>query len=188
MVRNFEQRPVPADVLDRILDNALRAPSAGFSQGWAFLVLDTPDDTTRFWLAAQPERGFAESGWPGVYDAPVVIVPMSHKQAYLDRYAAPDKGWQDRAESRWPSPFWEIDTGFASLLMLLSAVDAGLGALFFGVTRIAELRDAFGLPDEYHPIGAIALGYAAPDVKSPSLKRGKRPRTEVVHRGRWGVT
>jgi nitroreductase len=72
--------------------------------------------------------------------------------------------------------------------MLLTAVDAGLGALFFGVTRIAELRDAFGIPGAYHPIGAIALGYAAPDVKSPSLKRGKRPRVEVVHRGRWRVT
>ena len=185
MVRSFHPRPLPDGALDRILDNALRAPSAGFSQGWAFLALDTPADTERFWQAVQPERDFARSGWPGVYNAPVVIVPLSHKQAYLDRYAAPDKGWTDMAESRWPSPFWEIDTGFAALLMLLTAVDEGLGALFFGVTRVAELRQAFGVPDAYHPIGAIAIGYAAPDVKSPSLKRGKRPAGEVVHRGRW---
>ena len=42
MVRSFEDRPIPPDVLDRILANALHAPSAGFSQGWAFVVLEGP--------------------------------------------------------------------------------------------------------------------------------------------------
>ena len=41
-------RPVPPDVVDRIVRNGLRAPSAGFSQGWGFLVLDTPADIARF--------------------------------------------------------------------------------------------------------------------------------------------
>ena len=49
MVRNYSPEPVDPAVLDRILENALRAPSAGFSQGWAFLVLDTPGDVARFW-------------------------------------------------------------------------------------------------------------------------------------------
>jgi nitroreductase len=110
---------------------------------------------------------------------------MSNKTTYLDRYAEPDKGWTDRDEKRWPVPFWDIDTGFASLLMLLTAVDAGLGALFFGVVDAPAFRAAFGVPDEYTPIGAIAVGYAAPDTPSPSLKRGRRTVEEVVHRGAW---
>ena len=188
MVRNFQKdRQVPPEVLDRILENALHAPSAGFSQGWAFLVLDTPGDVERFWGVTWADGDRSAFTWQGLFHAPVLIVPMSHKQAYLDRYAEPDKGVTDKRESFWPVPYWDIDTGMASLLMLLTAVDAGLGALFFGVfpEHQAPFRAAFDVPDEYTPIGAIALGYRAPDEPSPSLKRGRRPQTDVVHRGRF---
>jgi nitroreductase len=188
MVRNFQAgRPVPPEVLDRILENALHAPSAGFSQGWAFLVLDTPADVERFWGVTWADGDRSSFRWQGLFDAPVLIVPMSHKQAYLDRYAEPDKGVTDKRESFWPVPYWDIDTGMAALLMLLTAVDAGLGALFFGIfpERLADFRAEFDVPEAYTPIGAIALGYAAPDEPSPSLKRGRRPVDEVVHRGRF---
>jgi nitroreductase len=188
MVRNFQAgRPVPPEVLDRILENALHAPSAGFSQGWAFLVLDAPEDVERFWGVTWAEGDRSTFRWQGLFDAPVLIVPMSHKQAYLDRYAEPDKGVTDKRESFWPVPYWDIDTGMASLLMLLTAVDAGLGALFFGIfpEHLAAFRRTFDVPDEYTPIGCIALGYRAPDEPSPSLKRGRRPATDVVHHGRF---
>jgi len=184
MWRNFEDRPVPPAVLERILDNAQRAPSAGFSQGWAFLVLEGPEQTGRFWAAAPAPTG-ARATWPGVMRAPVLIVCLSHKQAYLDRYAEPDKGWTDRDEARWPTPYWHVDTAFAALNIMLTAVDAGLGALFFGVFDIPAFRAAFGVPDAYHPIGVVALGYPLPDTPSPSLKRGRRPAESVVHRGHW---
>lgn len=185
MVRNFEERPVPAELVERILDNARRAPSAGFSQGFEFLVLEGPEQTGGFWDATFPAAERGRFGWPGLFKAPLLIVPLAHKQAYLDRYAEPDKGWTDRDESRWPVPYWHIDTGFAALLMLLTAVDAGLGALFFGIFREAEFRRAFAIPDAYQPIGAIAVGYPAPDRPSPSLKRGRRAVERVVHRGAW---
>lgn len=184
MVRNFEDKPVPSEVVERILDNAIHAPSAGFSQGWAFLVLQGPEETGRFWDATFP-REREKFRWAGMFKAPLIIVPLSHKDAYLDRYAEPDKGWTDRDENRWPVPYWDIDTGFASLLMLLTAVDEQLGALFFGIFRPEEFRAAFGVPDAYTPIGAIALGYPAPDEPSPSLKRGRRSVEDVVHRGTW---
>ena len=187
MVRNFEDRPIPAEVLDRILANALHAPSAGFSQGWAFLVLEGRTQTARFWSTTFADEHRADFTYDGLFQAPVVIVCLSHKQAYLDRYAEPDKGWTDKAESHWPVPYWDIDTGFAALLMLLTAVDAGLGALFFGIfpEHIDALRQNFGVPDAYSPIGAIAVGYGAPDTPSPSLERGRRAADQVVHRGRF---
>jgi nitroreductase len=185
MIRNFGDREIPRATLERILDNALRAPSAGFSQGWAFLVLEG-ERKQRFHEVTFPDPG--NFRWDGVFNAPVVIVCLSHKAAYIERYAEADKGWTDRDEARWPAPYWDIDTGFAGLLMLLTAVDEGLGAVFFGISprRIPAFRDEFGVPDAYSPIGAIALGYPLPDVKSPSLKRGRRSKAEVVHRGRWG--
>jgi nitroreductase len=187
MVRNFDTRPVDTDVVERVLANALHAPSAGFSQGWAFVVLDTPADVDRFWSATTPPGGGTDAWSEGMKRAPVIIAPLSCKRAYLDRYAEPDKGWTDRDESRWPAPYWDIDTGMAALLMLLTITDEGLGACFFGIPpeQIAPFRQAFGVPADYHPIGAIALGHRAPDRASPSLKRGRQPIAEVVHRGTW---
>jgi nitroreductase len=122
-----------------------------------------------------------------MHRAPVLVVALSCKDVYLDRYAAPDKGWTDRDESRWPVPYWDMDTGMAALLMLQTVTDEGLGACFFGVPR--EYWDAFraefSVPTAYTPIGAITIGHRAPDRKSPSLKRGRKPTTDVVHRNTW---
>ena len=93
-----------------------------------------------------------------VTTAPLVIVPMSAKRVYLDRYAEPDKGWTDRDEQRWPVPFWHIDTGMAALLILLTVVDEGLGALYFGIVpeavahglRVIDLSGAWRLKQAQH--------------------------------------
>jgi nitroreductase len=192
MIRRYDpDRPVDPAVVNRMLDNAVRAPSAGFSQGWAFLVLDTPEDVARFWDAATPSDAGAEpDNWlRGMSTAPVVIVPLSHKDAYLDRYAQPDKGWSDRDEARWPVPYWHIDTGMAALLILQTAVDEGLGACFFGVppTRVDAFREAFDVPAAYMPIGAVTVGHRIEDTgaKGSATKRARRSPDEVVHRGRW---
>jgi nitroreductase len=191
MVRNYDpDRPVPPDVLDRLMANALHAPSAGFSQGWGFLVLTESADRAVFWSATGGDDETDDSWLTGLRRAPVVIVCFSHKDAYLDRYAEPDKGVTDRDDSWWTAPYWDIDTGMAALLVLLTAVDEGLGACFFGVPigTIETLREAFGVPDGFHPIGVVTVGYRAQDRKSPSLKRGRRGADQVVHHGRWGVT
>ncbi|MGW0227701.1 nitroreductase family protein [Actinopolymorpha singaporensis] len=187
MVRNFDPRPVDPAVVERILDNALHAPSAGFSQGWGFLVLDQPADVERFWAATTPEGAGTDSWSQGLRRAPVLVVPLSCKRAYLERYAEPDKGWTDQDESRWPVPYWHIDTGMAALLMLLTVTDEGLGACFFGIPpeRIPAFRTEFGVPEDHQPIGMVALGHRAPDRRSPSLRRGRRGAEQVVHRGRW---
>jgi nitroreductase len=188
MVRAYDpNRPVPPEVVDRLLNHAVRAPSAGFTQGWSFLVLETAEDRERFWAATTPP-GTRPNRWlTGMRTAPLIVVPHANRSAYLERYAEPDKGWVDRDERRWPVPYWYIDTGFAALLILLTAVDEGLGACFFGIpaVRTTAYREAFGVPAEYMPIGAITVGYPASDWRSPSLRRGRRPMEQVVHRGRW---
>jgi nitroreductase len=251
MVRNYDpDRSVPAEVVERMLRHAIHAPSAGFSQGWGFLVLESAADRERFWTATTPEDwtpaqpaggggaagggaggggaagsggaaggggaagsggggaagsgggGAAGSGgaaggggcpgqgrWlAGMRRAPLIVTALSNKETYLDRYAEPDKGWTDRDESRWPVPYWHIDAGMAALLMLLTAVDAGLGACFFGIppARIGAFRAEFGVPEPYTPVGALTVGYPAPDWRSPSVRRGRRDLTDVVHRGHWG--
>jgi nitroreductase len=187
MVRNYDpDRPVPQPVLTELLELAIRAPSAGFSQGWHFLVLDTAEDRAVFWNATAEPADEPDPWLLGLQSAPVLILAMSDKLAYINRYAAPDKGWTDRDEARWPVPYWDIDTGMASLLILLGAVDQRLGGCFFGVPaeRHDGVKQALGIPDRLCVIGVISVGHPAPDRKSPSLKRGRRPLTEVVSYGR----
>jgi nitroreductase len=191
MVRNYDpDRPVPPDTLDRILAHALHAPSAGFSQGWAFLVLTATADRARFWTATTADPDGEDRWLTGMRRAPALVVAHSNRSAYLDRYAEPDKGWTDRDEGRWPVPYWHIDAGMASLLMLLTAVDEGLDGCFFGIPaqQVPAYRAEFEVPEAFTPIGAISLGYRAADRRSPSLRRGRRGMAEVVHRGQWGRT
>jgi nitroreductase len=188
MVRRYRPDPVDPAVLDRMLANAVRAPSAGFSQGWEFLVLDTPADVHRFWTATTPAPEEPDDWLDGMRSAPALIVPMSDKDAYLDRYAERDKGWTDRDESRWPVPFWHMDTAMAALLVLLTAVDEGLGACFFGIPpeSLAGFRAEFGVPEEVMPVGALTIGHPAPGgVPGSPARRPRRSMAEVVHRGQW---
>ena len=180
MVRTFTGEPIPKESLERILGNAVRGPSAGFSQGQSFLLLTEPADRERFWAVA----GAAVS--ESAQTAPAVIVPMSCKRVYLDRYAQPDKGWTDRDEARWPVPFWHIDTGMAALLVLQTVVDEGLGAIYFGIVpeAVQPFRDAFGVPEDQEPIGAIAIGYDA-ETQKRDLRSKRRSVEDVLHYGRW---
>jgi nitroreductase len=193
MVRAYDPaRPVPPATLTGLLDLAIRAPSAGFSQGWDFVVLRTPTDVTRFWDATR-ETGKEPDRWLlGMQTAPVLVLCLSDRDRYLDRYAEPDKGWADRDSARWPVPYWDVDTGMAALLILLGAVDQEVSGCFFGVPpdRQAAVLSEFEAPPGRRIVGVISLGYpAAPgsDRRSPSLRRGRRPISEVAHDGTFGT-
>lgn len=188
MVRTYDpDRPVPDDVLHHLLDLALRAPSAGHTQGRDLLVL-REGALARWWdVTTDPDR--PPDRWlRGMRTAPVLVLLLSDPGRYLDRYAQPDKGWTDRDEARWPVPYWDVDTGMAAMVLLLAATDAGLGSCFFGVPaeRHDAVREAFGIPADRRLVGVVSLGYAAPDRRSPSLRRGRRPLGEVVHDGVFG--
>ena len=192
MVRDFRPGPVPRPVIDRMLDQARRVPSAGFSQGIDFLVLEGAD-TERFWQHTLPADDRVGFRWPGLLVAPVIVLPLADASAYLDRYSQPDKARAGLggSEDAWPVPYWFIDTGMAGMALLYAVVNEGLGALFFGIFRNeAALLADLGVPEGKRPIGAIALGYPteaaghAGREGSPS-HRERRPLEDVVHYGRW---
>jgi nitroreductase len=192
MVRAYTDEPVSAEAVQRILHAANRAPSAGFSQGYALMTLQGAEQLGPFWELMKAYHGADENAGPSfdpVTMAPLVVVPLSCKDIYLDRYAQQDKGWTDRDEARWPVPYWDIDTGFMALLMLLAAVDEGLGALFFGIPPVlmAQFRAMYGIPEQYTPIGAVAVGHPEPaaDLGGSGRKRQRRPLADLVHEGRW---
>jgi nitroreductase len=189
MVRRYDpDRPVPTEVLDTALRNAIRAPSAGYSQGWDFLVLTKPEERQAYWAASTDPDDEPNSWLEGLQSAPTLILCLSDAGTYLRRYAEPDKGWADQDEARWPIPYWDIDTGMAALIILLTAVDEGVGACFFGAPAEVheDVFDAFDIPRDRNLIGVVSLGYPMPHPKSGSLKRGLRGLDQVAHYGHFG--
>jgi nitroreductase len=189
MTRSYQpDRPVPDAALEAVLGAALRAPSAGFSQAVSLLVLTGPADRDAFWSATA--RG--PSRWlDGMRTAPVLVLVWTDREAYLDRYAEPDKGWSDRDPRRWSAPYWFVDAGMAAMAALLAAEDAGLGACFFGVPvdRVAAVRATFGVPEDQLSVGALTLGQRAPAlaVTGSVTRRPRKPAEVLVHRGRWSA-
>jgi nitroreductase len=188
MIRRFDRRPVPADVVDHLLDLARRSPTAGFSQGVDFLVLDTSESIEAFWrLTSNPE--FPPDPDELAHGPTVVVLPIADHRPYLARYSEPDKadfGLQEA--TAWPVKFWEVDAAMAAMTALLAAVDAELGGWFFGMSHgEADVLDHFDVPAGIRPIGVIGLGYRADDETpmGSATTRGRRPFDQQIHRNRW---
>jgi nitroreductase len=187
MVRAFDRRPVPSEQVDRLLDLARRSPSAGNTQPWAFVVLEGAE-TAALWDITLPADRRAAFPWPGLLDAPVLVLPLVSPDAYVERYRQPDKRTTGlgAGASAWPVPYWWVDGGMAVQTLLLAAVDAGLGALFYGLFDDERpVLDHLGVPSGWRALGAVALGWPAPDEPGRSAARGRPPLDGVVHRGGW---
>jgi nitroreductase len=188
MVRRFEDRPVPEDALERILDAASRAPSAGFSQGQRVVVVTDAAARRRigdFCQEGDPE--YVEHWGRWISTCGAQLVPCVSEAVYHRRYQEPDKMDPGGTEIGWPIPYWWVDVGCTVENILLAAVDEGLGAGFSGAEEegIAGIRALLGIPEEFVPVGVIPIGYPLPDVKSPSLKRGKVPMEDFARREHW---
>jgi len=185
MVRSFTAEPVPDEVIERIVAAGQHAPSAGFSQGVVYVVVTDPE-TRRHVGEIAGEAWYVRSGYdPFISGAPVQVIICTSEQVYHDRYNEPDKKAKGQEEIGWPIPYWHTDAGCSLMLVLLAAVNEGLGTSFVGVRDPRELQALLGIPEHYLPIGVAMIGHAAPDKKSGSLKRGRRDIEDVLHRERW---
>jgi nitroreductase len=187
MVRRYSADPVPDDVLERILWAGRRAPSAGFSQGLDLVVIRGREQLERFWMLTAPAANAEEQLREG---PTVLILPLPDRETYLQRYSMPDKepAGMQTADS-WPVPYWDLDAAMSVMLMLLCAVDEGLGAIFAGIhSNEREMLHAFGVPPDRRAIGYVGLGFVHPGGSgNPGSARviPKRKPGEVIHRERW---
>ena len=185
MVRHFTSEHVSKEEIDRILELAQHAPSAGFSQGSAYVVV-TDGETKGKVAMLQGEGDYSAKGFHRwISEAPVAIVACVSEKLYHDRYNEADKLDENGKEIEWPTPYWFFDIGAGCMVLLLGAVDAGLAAAFSGVFDVKGMKELLGIPVHFHPVGVVSIGHGAPDVKSSSLRRGRRKWADVVHYDRW---
>ena len=189
MVRTFTGRRIEPEEIDRMLDLARRAPSAGNTSAVEFLVLDTPSTIDRYWSTTMTSRVRSTFRWQGLLEAPVLVVLATRPDSYVERYAEADKARPGLGESAdaWPQPFWWIDAGMVAQNLLLVAGDRGWGAALFGLfDHEPAVRAGFGVPDDRRLVCTIALGEPSErDEPGRSAGRSRPPMSSVIHRGRW---
>jgi nitroreductase len=164
MVRRFTPEPVSDAAVNRLLAAAVRAPSAGHTQPWAFVVVREAARRRALGEAALAQRWLA--------DAPVAVVACADVARSRARYGR-------RAER-----YAVVDTAFASLLLLLQVVEEGLGACFVGAFDDAAVVDLLSLPRDVQPLAIIPVGHAAETPRPHAI----RPVRSVRHDERWQAT
>src|SRR3990172_1677316 len=163
MIRAFRANPVPDALVHKLLRNAVRAPSAGHLQPWEFIVVRDAETKRRLGEAALGQMFIAE--------APVVIVTCRNLERNARRYG-------DRGRHFYSL----IDASFASLMILLTARNEGLGACLVGAYQDEEVWRILGLPEHVRSVGLVGGGWPA----EPATKAERIPLAEVVHRERFG--
>ena len=184
MVRAFTPAPLPPGLLDRLLDTARRAPSAGNCQATTFVVLDRPELTKRYWKTTLPEPKRSGFRWAQLLDAPALVLILTEPERYPERYREPDKAAAGRTTiDDWPVPYWWVDAGAVIQNLLLLVTERRLGACLFGpFDHEPALRSEFDLPTGVRIVATVAIGIRADDDPGRSFNRPRRPRSEVIIR------
>ena len=189
MVRNFDSRPLPPELAERVVANALRGPSAGFTQGTEVLVLQGIDQTSRYWDTCFPAAGRPGSAGRGS-SGPAPARLLRQRRGLLRPLFGAGQG------QHWRKPGGQGSVAVAGRLLgrrcrlRLDAGPADSGGRRPRRPVLRRLpprraRAEFGIPDRFTPVGTVAVGFPLPHEPSRSLARGRRPQSEVVHRGAW---
>jgi nitroreductase len=157
-IRAFKNEDISAEAVDKLLDAACWAPSAGNIQPWEFIIVRKPEIKARLVEAARDQLFIKE--------APVVVVVCADEYRSSQRYG-----------QRGTNLYCIQDTAAAVQNMHLAAHSLGLGTCWVGAFNEDETRTILNLPVGTRPIAMIPVGYAD---ESPS-PRGRRPKSKIIH-------
>jgi nitroreductase len=174
MVRSFDGTPVPVADLHAWSLLALRAPTAGNSQGVGFTIVPS-ERVPAFFSAATDEAWRADAPRaPHLQRAGAVVLSWSEPTAYTSRYREEDKVASGLGDSAaWPVPYWHTDAAMATMALLLLVEEAGWGATLWGAFRNqAAIASLAKWPEGRELFASIVIGRPdGHDRPSSSLRR-----------------
>ncbi|AKN17958.1 F420-0--gamma-glutamyl ligase [Mycobacterium haemophilum DSM 44634] len=167
-VRAFSKEPVPPELIEAAVAEALTAPAPHHTRPVRFVWLQTPAVRTRLLnrMADKWRLDLAGDAVPAdaitrrvargqiLYDAPQVVIP----------FMVPDgaHAYPDAARTDAERTMFTVAVGAAVQALLVALAVRGLGSCWIGSTIFAAdlVRDELELPADWEPLGAIAIGYA----------------------------
>lgn len=185
MVRAFTDEPIARSTIEDIIGVALRAPSAGFSQGVSFVLVTEVEQRRRIADIAGEAWYLSVGHPPFLSSAPAQLIVCTSERVYRDRYLEQDKRQGGKGRADWPVPYWYTDAGCALMLLLLAIEDAGLAAAFVGTRDPRLLNAELNIPTDVVPIGILAVGHRGVDKRTRSAQRRRRTVDEALHVGHW---
>jgi nitroreductase len=159
-VREYDDRAIPPDDLDRILEAGRRSPSSKNEQPWEFIVVTQRAGLQR--LAAVWQYG---GHIAGAAAAVALLSPASQDPDARETFA--------------------FDLGQAGMSMMLAAADLGIGSCHSAIGDQAVARAVLGFPDDRECVIILSLGYPAARPLSPIQRPNRRAFDDIVHRERW---
>jgi nitroreductase len=186
-VFGFKAEPISEKVVMTVLEDAIHVPSAGFTQDFDFIVVKKTATKKQLAEAARESEyktfGLSRSGF--ISTAPIIVIPCANKKRYEDKYGT--------AEDSRRLPWWLIDASFASLALILSALEHGLGASFLGALDDDKVAGILDLPKDHSviPLAIVPIGYKSLEDKEwwddrvKKVNRSRRRLEDVVHWDRW---
>lgn len=159
-VRDYTDRELAQEDLDRILEAGRRSPSSQNKQRWDFLVVtgrDRLEPLSQVWRGARHVAGSAATVG--------LVAPV-----------------EDDPDTRAEIAF---DLGQATIMMALAATDRGIGSAHAAVADQDLARDLLGLPEDRVLLWLLALGHPADRPLTPIREPDRRAFDDVVHRDRW---
>jgi len=157
-VRAYTREEVSEEEVNKLIEAARSAPSAGNIQPWELVIVRDPTIKRRLATAAL-DQTFIE-------EAPVVIVVCANEMM---------SGWG--YGSRGTNLYCLQDTAAATQNILLAAYALGLGTCWVGAFREEEVRKVINTPRGVRPVAIVPVGHPA----EKPMARSKRSIREIVH-------
>ena len=132
-IRRYEQKEIPKDALDKILDAGRQAPSAANRQPWHFIVVTDPE------IKKELSKGLFNRF---IKDTPVTLIGCAHK---------------DLIAGKWSI----ISTTIALHNMVVAAWAMGIGSCWVGDFNEEKIKKLLNIPESWNIVALISLGYPA---------------------------
>jgi len=157
-IRSYKKLDLPQDTIEKLLEAARWAPSAGNVQPWAFVVASSQ--------RTKQDLSSAAYGQKDLEEASIVIVVCADEKVAEEKYGV-----------RGKNLYCLQDTAAAVQNILLTAYSLGLGSCWIGAFREEEARKAINAPNGMRPVALIPVGYPN-EAPAP---RKRRPISEIKH-------
>jgi nitroreductase len=210
-IRRLKPDPIPEELITAVLDAAIRAPSGGDAQSWAFVVVRDPDQRRQlgaiYRKASQiaeavyaargrpphlTERQFGRLMTSGAYlwehmgEAPVLLVPCSRRPVLPPREALPPDiaaHWEDEVAYAERIRGASIYPAIQNILLACRGLGLGTVITTNHIRCEDEVKALLGIPQDIATWALMPIGW--PIDKFGPLTR--RPLTDVTYADRWGT-